>query len=258
MNHYSEFKSLHEAKEPLILGNAWNVQSAKALENAGYKALGTSSAAIAHSLGYNDGEEMAFEDYLFVIERICSSSKLPVSVDLEAGYGKDAQQIFNNIVTLSKLGLVGINIEDSLVENGERKLVDAGVFSDIIKEIMREIKADSMEMFVNVRSDVFLLNAENALEEAKKRIKLYESAEADGIFLPCLTDVGQIHELTGFTGLPVNLMCMPDLPDFSKLAQLGVKRISSGNFLNDFLYKDLQTTASKILEQNHFDLLFHE
>jgi len=97
MTTYLEFKKLHNQTQPLIIGNVWNVQSAKVYEKLNFQAIGTSSAAIAHSLGYEDGEQMPFSDLLFIVERISKSVTLPLSVDIEFGYGNTATEIANNI-----------------------------------------------------------------------------------------------------------------------------------------------------------------
>jgi 2-methylisocitrate lyase-like PEP mutase family enzyme len=94
----------------LIIGNVWNVQSAKIYEKLNFQAIGTSSAAIAHSLGYEDGEQMPFSDLLFIVERIIKSVPLPLSVDIEFGYGNTATEIAKNKITLEKLGVVGIKL----------------------------------------------------------------------------------------------------------------------------------------------------
>jgi len=135
MTTYLEFKELHNQIQPLIIGNVWNVQSAKIYEKLNFQAIGTSSAAIAHSLRYDDGEQMPFSDLLFVVEKIQKMVKLPLTVDIESGYGNSATEIAKNIIALAKLGVAGINIEDSFVINGERKLKDYLQFSHHLQEI---------------------------------------------------------------------------------------------------------------------------
>lgn len=101
MTNIEVFKELHKSNEPLLLGNVWNPQSAKAYEKLGYKALATSSSAVAHSLGYEDGENMTFDEYLYIIERILRSISIPLTVDLESGYGEfliKLSQIFLNLL----------------------------------------------------------------------------------------------------------------------------------------------------------------
>jgi 2-methylisocitrate lyase-like PEP mutase family enzyme len=253
---YLKFKDLHNQTRPLIIGNVWNVQSAKVFEKLDFQALGTSSAAIAHSLGYQDGEEMPFSDVVFMVERIRRSVDIPLSVDIEFGYGNNATEIAHNIITLEKLGTVGINIEDSMIENGERKLKDSLQFSQLLKEVKSILMQQGISIFINVRCDAFLLNIPNKLQVAAERIKNYEQSGADGIFLPCITKESDIATIVLQTQLPINVMCMPELPDFKTLEKLGVKRISMGNFLNGHAYTSLETMTTNILAGQSFNALF--
>lgn len=256
MTNSIRFKELHHQTQPLIIGNVWNVQSAKIYEKLNFQAIGTSSAAIAHSLGYEDGEQMPFSDLLFIIERIKKNVDLPLSVDIEFGYGNTATEIASNIIALAKLGVVGINIEDSFIENGERKLKNSIQFSQLLQETKNILTQQEISIFFNVRSDAFLLNIPNALHIAEERIKEYELAGADGIFLPCITKVTDIKVAVSQTKLPINVMCMPNLPNFETLANIGVKRISMGNFINGNVYQVMENTVSAILRQQSFNILF--
>lgn len=256
MTKYLKFKELHNQTNPLIIGNVWNVQSAKVCEKLNFQAIGTSSAAIAHSLGYEDGEQMPFSDLLFIVERISKSVPLPLSVDIEFGYGNTATEIANNIITLEKLGIVGINIEDSFFENGERKLKDSLQFSRLLQEVKNILTQQNNSIFFNVRCDAFLLNVPNALQIATERIKNYEQSGADGLFLPCITKESEIVTIVSQTKLPLNVMCMPELPNFETLKKIGVKRISMGNFLNAYTYTSFENMTTKILTEQSFNALF--
>ncbi|MBP7172865.1 MAG: isocitrate lyase/phosphoenolpyruvate mutase family protein [Cloacibacterium sp.] len=250
-SNYQKFYDLHHQEKPFLLGNVWNVQSAKANENAGCKALGTSSAAIAYSLGYEDGEIIPFEEYFFIIKKIAENTHLPLSVDLESGFSKDIDKLCDKVLQLKNIGVVGINLEDSIVENGERKLIEKEEFLEKL-EAIRSLEA---AFFINVRIDTFLLNLPNKMEETKTRISFYQDF-CDGIFLPCITDEDEISTITNFTQLPLNVMSMPNLPNFETLKNLGVKRISSGNFLNDFIYRNLEKQNQKIIIQQNFNSIF--
>ena len=114
MSLFEKFVELHLSESPLILGNVWNVQSAKIFEKLKFKAIGTSSAAIANSLGYEDGENISFEEYFYIVKRISENTSLPLSVDIESGYSDDVDVILSNIIKLVEIGVVGINIEDSV------------------------------------------------------------------------------------------------------------------------------------------------
>jgi 2-methylisocitrate lyase-like PEP mutase family enzyme len=256
MTKYIKFKELHHHTKPLIIGNVWNVQSANVCEKLNFQAIGTSSAAIAYSLGYEDGEQMPFSDLLFIVEKISKSVTLPLSVDIEFGYGNTAIVIANNIISLEKMGVVGINIEDSFFENGERKLKDSLQFSQLLQEVKYILTQQGISIFINARCDAFLLNLPKAQLVATERIKSYEQSGADGLFLPCITKESEIATIVSQTKLPLNVMCMPELPNFETLEKLGVKRISMGNFLNGYASTSLENMTSKILTEQSFNVLF--
>ncbi|PZR29802.1 MAG: isocitrate lyase/phosphoenolpyruvate mutase family protein [Citrobacter freundii] len=251
-NKISLFRQLHQQAEPLLIGNVWNAQSAKVFEKAGSKAIATSSAAVAETLGYTDGENMRFEEYLFIIERIIKATSLPLSVDLETGYGDTPAAIAENIKHLSELGVVGVNIEDSVITNGNRRIVDLASFAAKISEVVQLVKTSGIDIFINLRSDVFLLGLPSAKEAAIDRTKLYNNTGVDGLFFPCITDIDDIRTITGISKLPVNVMCMPNLPNFEELKNAGVKRISMGNFVNGTLYRKLEELIRGIEGEQSF------
>lgn len=251
-----KFIEMHNADVPLLLANVWNVQSALQCEKLGFKAIGTSSAAIAADLGYEDGENMTFEDYFFIIQRIKSAVTIPLTVDLEAGYGTNVQNIVENITKLYEIGVIGINIEDSVVVNSNREIIATTSFVARLKAIQDSLREKNIKIFINVRSDVFLLSLPNSLEESKYRLQQYESTGIDGIFLPCIANEKDIQEIIGITKLPLNVMSVPNLPNFDKLMTLGVKRISMGNFIHSFLNKQLEEITLKVMEKQSFAPVF--
>lgn len=250
------FRDLHYENDPLLIGNVWNVQSAKIFANAGFKAIATSSAAVAETLGYNDGEAMPFAEYLFIIKRLTGATGVPLSVDLEGGYGRKASQIVENISILSDAGVAGINIEDSVVTNGKRTIINDLEFTELIADICSTLKVRGIDIFINVRSDVFLLGLDNQVEESIKRIKTYEATGADGLFFPCVIQRDDIKALTSQSKLPVNVMCMPDLPSFNELKALGVKRISMANFYNRKTYEGLSRLITDTMQAGSFKPVF--
>lgn len=249
------FKNLHQQVSPLLICNVWDVTSAKIAEQLNFKAIGTSSAAIAAMLGYRDGEEMDFSELEYIVKRIKNNTSIPLSVDLESGYGDNPSEIMSNIKRLISLGVVGINLEDSIIGK-KRTLLPAGQFSKIISEIKNQCTKENINIFLNVRTDSFLLNQASPLSETKKRSKCYENAGADGIFIPGITQENDIKNVVQDTHLPINVMCMPDLPDFEVLTSLGVKRISMGNFLFDYMYNGVEMTINTILKQKSFTPIF--
>ena len=113
MNNYETFFQLHHQPAPFIIANAWNVKSAKLIEDNGYKAIATSSGAIANSLGYEDGEKIPFNELLYIVQRIKACTSIPLSVDLERGYTNNLAVLNDNIQQLIDAGVVGINLEDA-------------------------------------------------------------------------------------------------------------------------------------------------
>ncbi len=253
---FKQFQELHHHDEPLLIANVWNAQSARLFEKLQFKALATSSAAVASTLGYSDGEQMSFDEYLFIIKRILPATTLPLSVDLEGGYGKTSKEVISNIRRLAAEGVVGINIEDSTMVNGTRKILEPKEFAEKLGQISMSLKASAVDVFINVRCDAFLLGLSDARNEAIRRIKIYEQHGVDGIFLPCITDILDIKATAETTKLPLNVMCMPALPDFEALQNAGVKRVSMGNFLNGFGYGEIEKAAEKIVQQKNFSVLF--
>lgn len=255
-SNFEQFKALHHQQEPLLLGNVWDVQSAIIMEKLGIKAIGTSSAAAAATLGYNDGEDMPFEEYFFLVRRIKAATSIPLSVDLEAGYGNTEAAIVENIQRLHELGVAGINIEDSIVDEQGRHIVPADSFAQQLENITGRLRQLGIDMFINLRSDPFLLGLPDAGKEAVQRIKAYEHSGVHSIFLPCITAVDDIKAAVAATQLPVSVLCMPGLPDFNTLQSLGVKRISMGNFVHGILYKKLEEMGQSIISEGSFAGLF--
>ena len=253
---FSAFRNLHHTDALFVLPNVWDAKSARLFQENGFPAVATSSAAVADSLGYPDGEGMPFFDYLFVITRILAAVDIPLSVDLEMGYAKTDGQIYQNVRQLVDLGVVGINLEDSSIDGSGRVLKDAGVFAGTVAHIRRRLSEEKLELFINVRCDTYLLDVEGKRRETDRRVKLYEAAGADGIFLPCISDKDDITEAVNNTKLPLNVMCVPGLPGFETLNQLGVKRASMGPFLFGKVYEEAGRLSRAVNTSGSFLPLF--
>jgi len=247
---FATFKSLHAASKLLILPNAWDAESALILQECKYPAVGTSSSAVAASLGYQDGEGMPFADYLVIIRRIAASVAIPVTIDFEMGYGKTKEQVYANVQHLLDVGVVGINLEDSVIANGTRTLKDATEFAQTLGFIKNKLDAGRQSLFINVRSDTYLLKVKDVENETSARLKIYESAGADGIFLPFISAGQDIARVKAETRLPLNVMCLPGLPEIDALQKLGVNRVSMGPFLHNKVYNNARELAKKVIEQN--------
>ena len=251
-SNFQKFKQLHQQSDLLVLPNAWNAKSASIFEEKQFPAVATSSAAVAESLGYSDGEGMPFTDYLFIIKRIVSAIRVPLTVDIEMGYGKTNAEVYTNILKLVELGVAGINIEDSIINQSKRTLKDTKTFGSTIEYIKNRLETEQLQLFINIRCDTYLLNIEKKREETITRLKVYETTGADGIFLPCISNENDIAEAVNNTKLPVSVMCIPGLPGFAALNKLGVKRVSMGPFMFNKIYDNIGRLSETIDTSKNF------
>ena len=252
MKQFETFLQLHHSATPLLLGNCWDVNSATILEASGFKAIATSSLAVAQSFGYEDGENLPFELLLATAKRIKQNITVPFSVDMERGFSNTTAGIIENILQLYDTGVVGINLEDSV----KGQLEPAVVFAKRIETIANYLAQKNIPLFINARTDAVLLKLPNALEESVSRIKQYENTGAGGIFVPFIKEENDIKTVVAASSLPVNVLPVPGLPDIATLTALGVKRISLGSSLFNAIKRDIANKAKQIMEQRSFDHLF--
>jgi 2-methylisocitrate lyase-like PEP mutase family enzyme len=170
---------------------------------------------------------------------------------MEGGYSRTIDGIIKNIDQLHDAGIVGINLEDT-VPGAARQFKPVAEFQRLLSAVTDHISHNNLHVFVNVRTDGFLLGLPDALAETLTRIKSYEDAGADGIFVPCIVNSNHISEVVNATKLPVNVMCMPALPGFDELASLGVKRISMGPFLFNKANENIGKLAKAIIADKNF------
>jgi 2-methylisocitrate lyase-like PEP mutase family enzyme len=216
------FHALHE-DGLLILPNAWDAGSARIIEEAGAKAIATSSAALAWAHGYPDGEALPLATVIAAVREIVRAVGVPVSTDFEAGFAEDRDAVGDFVTRLIEVGAVGINIEDG---TGSPDLLCAK-----IERIRHDATRKDVELWVNARVDVYLRKlAEGgaAYEETVRRAKLYADCGANSIFVPGVADESLIARLVSDISLPLNVLAWPGLPDAAKLKSLGVRRLSAG------------------------------
>lgn len=243
------FAELHRKGAPLVLYNVWDAASARAVEAAGARAIGSSSWAVAAAQGYADGERLPFELLVQIHARIVAVTDLPVSADCESGYAVEPEAVADNVARLVEIGVVGINFEDQRVRDG-------GVFAigeqcDRIRAVRRRADAMGAALFVNARTDLFLQAADAAahrglLPAAKERAEAYREAGASGLFVPGLLDEDLLADLCAAVALPVNVMMTDRAPAISRLAELGVGRVSFGSQPFDQLTAALEEQARRI------------
>ena len=217
------FRRLHAGPDILILANAWDAGSARLIESLGAKAIATSSAAVAWSLGYPDGNALPVPLVAAAIASITRAVRLPVSADIEAGYASTAAGAGEAAARVIDAGAVGINIEDG---SEAPDLLCAKIAA--VKGVAARSGAD---LFVNARIDVYLRNlaqGEAALEETIARAHRYHEAGCDGIFAPGVADAATIRKLVAAIDRPLNVLNWPGLPSAAELRALGVRRLSAG------------------------------
>ena len=192
----------------------------------------------------------------FIWSPVSAVSKLPLSVDMEAGYGDSAEEITANLRRLAQTGVAGVNLEDSRVINGVRQLDDAPDFTCTLRTVCDALRSENHSLFLNIRTDTYLLGHVDALQETLLRGQSYKAAGADGLFVPCLTSEKDISLIAEATALPLNVMCMPDLPSFDRLKLAGVSRISMGNFVHSAMQSTLTDVMHAIRSRQTFEGLF--
>lgn len=225
-NQVKAFGDLHVPGDPLVLYNIWDAGSARAVSEAGAKAIATGSWGVACALGFKDGETLPLDAALENLKRILSVTDLPVTIDMEAGYGADPAAVGASIARAASAGAVGINIEDK--DPVTRKLFET---ADAAARIGA---AAASGMWINARADLFILTPKEqhdaALVDAVvERAKAYADAGANSLFVPFIYDAGLIARLCKKLPLPLNILVGDGIPDIKALAGLGVARISHGH-----------------------------
>ncbi|HLZ42104.1 MAG TPA: isocitrate lyase/phosphoenolpyruvate mutase family protein [Candidatus Sulfotelmatobacter sp.] len=224
-------RALHLGKEPLVLPNVWDVASARIVEDAGFPALATTSAGIAFAAGFPDGEKISAEQMLAAVAQIASGVRIPVTADVEAGYGTKPEDAARTARGVIEAGAVGMNFEDAS-GNAERPLIDLPLQVQRIRAIRETCNELSIPLVLNARTDVYLLQVGDPVkryDEALRRLRAFREAGADCVFLPGVRDAETIRRLVADVGCPVNLLAGPGSPSVAALAALGVKRISLGS-----------------------------
>lgn len=217
------FRALHVPGRPLVLYNIWDAGSAKAVTAAGAPALATGSYGVAEAFGAGDGEKLPFADVIANLARIVASVDVPVSLDIEAGYGSDPAAVRASVQAARDHGAVGINMEDRLP--GEARPLPVAQAAE------RVAAAAASGLFVNARCDLFRQTtpSDALVSETIERAKAYADAGASGLFVPFLTDRASVAAICEGSPLPVNVTAKDELGTLAKIAELGVARISYGH-----------------------------
>ncbi len=244
MDKYQLFHQLHHQHGGFVLANAWDLSSAQFIQAAGAKAVATTSWGIAASLGLADGENISFQTQLTLVKSLTEHLHIPLSVDIESGYSNDPLQISENILALARLGVVGINIEDSDKDTNALRSTEQQCI--IIREIKKALNENGFGgLFINARTDTYFVS-DSPFQATLKRAKAYQDAGADGLFVPGLTNIEHITSLANTIDMPLNVMAMSNFNSAKAAFAGGAKRFSLGNSLYDLVGNTIKTSLTQI------------
>jgi 2-methylisocitrate lyase-like PEP mutase family enzyme len=224
------FRAMHHRPKILVLPNVWDVASARVLEEAGFGAMATTSAGVAFSLGYPDGQKISREEMLARVARIVRAVKVPVTADVEAGYGDRPEDAADTARGVIEAGAVGMNLEDGIDQPGQ--LVDLSLQLEKIRAVRETALKSGLLLVLNARTDVYLEQIgapETRYGETVRRLLAYRDAGADCVFAPGVRDTETISRLVRDLQCPLNILAGPGSLPVPELENLGVARVSLGS-----------------------------
>jgi 2-methylisocitrate lyase-like PEP mutase family enzyme len=242
---------MHE-RPPLVLPNAWDAASALVIESVGAFAIATTSAAISWACGAPDGERIGRTRMWQALAEIVASVRIPVTADIESGYAATSDELDIAVSSLIGIGIAGINIEDSLVN--DRTLRDPVDQAARIRAVRATADRLSVRLWINARTDTYLTppgTAQEHLDATMARAEIYAAAGADSLFVPGVVDLGIIRELTAGP-LPINVMVGPGAPDVRSLVEAGVVRVSVGPALAQSAYGVAARASRELLRDGTY------
>ncbi len=222
-------RTLHKGPGILALCNVWDAASARIVEEAGFAALATSSAGIAFSLGYPDGQRVSREEMAEAVARITRAVAVPVTADMESGYGPAPEAAAETVRSALAAGAVGINLEDA---HGDREFFDVALQVERVRAAREAADRAGVPLLINARTDVYLAGKGTPAEqftEAVRRANAYHQAGADCLFLPGVADADVIERLVREIHGPINILAGPGTPPLRELERMGVRRVSLGS-----------------------------
>lgn len=241
-----KFKNMHTDSRMFVLPNAWDAGSAYVFEKQGFQAVGTSSAGVAYASGYPDGENIAIDDLILCIEQINRRIQIPLSVDIERGYGDTAAQVKDNVRKLLHAGAVGFNIEDGRPDG---TLDELSYMLEKIKAISELKEELGLDFVINARTCTYWLNVadENTkMQIALERGNAFKNAGADCVFIPGMMDEVTVTNLVKGIDGPLNIILNQTFHDFTKLEEIGVRRLSVGSGPARSVYNHLISMANDL------------
>ncbi len=248
------FRKMHDRSAILLLPNAWDAGSARLFAHRGFAAIATTSAGVAWSLGYADGEQAPLAEVLAVIARITRVVGLPVTADIETGYGETPEAVAATVRAVIAAGAVGINLEDGRPGHGPLRPV--GEAAARIHAARGAADAAGVPIMINARVDNWMQHAADPTEplaDAVQRAQAYLAAGADGIYPIGLGDRATLAALVQVIDAPINVAAGPGMPDLAELARLGVVRVSTATRFATLAMAAVDRAAVTLLESGRFD-----
>ncbi|HTA25300.1 MAG TPA: isocitrate lyase/phosphoenolpyruvate mutase family protein [Terriglobales bacterium] len=224
-------RALHHTGKVLLLPNVWDVASARIIEQAGFPAIATTSAGIAFSLGYPDGQKISRQEMLAHVARIARAMRVPVTADVEAGYGELPEDAAETARAVIAAGAVGMNFEDG-TDDPQHPLIDLPLQLERIRAIREVAEKSGVPIVLNARTDVYLAQVgspDSRYDHALRRLRAYRDAGADCVFLPGLRDPETIKQFVKDVQCPLNILAGPGSLSITELGKLGVARVSLGS-----------------------------
>jgi 2-methylisocitrate lyase-like PEP mutase family enzyme len=224
-------RKLHAGPRILVFPNAWDVASARIVEELGFPAIATTSAGIAAVLGYPDGQRISRDEMLDVAGRIARTVRVPVTADLEAGYGDSTPDMTATVQAMVAAGVVGLNLED-VTGSDESSHVDLPLQVEKIRAIRKAGEASGVPVVLNARTDIYLMPIgpeETRFERTVQRLRAYREAGADCLFVPGVKDADTIAKLVRAVNGPLNILLSAGSPTLRELEKMGVARASAGS-----------------------------
>jgi 2-methylisocitrate lyase-like PEP mutase family enzyme len=264
MNHDAQrakaeaFRAMHDRSRILVLPNAWDAMSARVIEEAGARAIATTSAGVAFSVGYPDGEAMPRDEMIAAIARIARVVTVPLSADIESGFARDAGGVAETVRHVIEAGAVGINLEDQ-IHDGTRSLYDLDVAVERIRAARDAANSSGVPIVINARTDVYLLaiGEENArFDHAVRRANAYRGAGADCLFVPRVAKPTDIARIVPALEGPLNLLASPGIPPVAELERLGVARLSVGTSPTLAAMSTVRRVAEELLGAGTYESMF--
>ena len=233
-----KLQALIDADETLVLPNVWDVAGARIVAEQGYPVIATSSAGIAWSLGCPDGEVISRDDMLFMVRKIAAGVDLPVTADMEAGYGEAPEAVADTVTATLDAGAVGANIEDSSSQAPGHPLLDYELSVARIRAAKKAADAYGVPFVINARSDGFFGGrpGEGVFEETVRRCNAYLQEGAGCVFVPFVRDRDTMEKLLAAIDGPVNFLANPAAPDLHQMREMGVARVSIGGLFSLLTY----------------------